>query len=57
MDIEKVLKQAVKEYKEFAYDGCHKIYIIENEEYQGSYETDEYSIDKIKEIIDKEIEP
>ena len=32
MNIEKVLKQAVEEYKEFAYDGCHKIYIIENEE-------------------------
>ena len=27
-----------------------------NEEYQGSYDTEEYSIDKVKEIIDKEID-
>lgn len=27
-----------------------------NEEYQGSYDTEEYSIDKVKEIIDKDID-
>ena len=27
-----------------------------NEEYQGSYDTEEYTIDRVKEIIDKEID-
>lgn len=50
MNIEKVLKQAVEEYKEFAYDGCHKIYIIENEEEKQKAQELKYAIIPIEEL-------
>lgn len=39
--------------KEFAYDGCHKIYLIESQEERDEAESYGYKIYPINEIADK----
>lgn len=50
---EKVTKEIRENIKQFAYDGCHKIYLIENEENLEQAKASGYDIYPIKELEEK----
>lgn len=47
--IEKVINEG--EIKKFAYDGCHKIYLIESEEQEKEAKSYKYEILPIEELL------
>ena len=47
------IKQVMETYSQFAYDGCHKIYIIENDEEEQKAREYNYQILPIEELEDK----
>ena len=47
------IKQAMETYSRFAYDGCHKIYIIESDEQEQRAREYNYQILPIEELEDK----
>ena len=49
----KVTEKIGENVKQFAYDGCHKIYLIENEENLKSAKASGYGIYPIEELEEK----